>query len=393
MAMDPRTREFAGISAAGLLTYFSYALARSPVIPLYAQSLGATPQLIGWVVAASTLTGILVKSPAGAFSDQFGRRAMLLIGGCFFAFTPFFYSIATSVVSLLILRVIHGNATAIFGPSASAAVSDVTEPSNRGARLGLYSSMQGIGQALGPLLGGMLISWKGFHVPFIVSGFIGCIGLVLVYSTIRPAKQETAVSDGRKLVLGISMVMKTRGIPVTSFTVAAQMFAVGAYNAFLPVYAKSALGLDAWHIGLAFGVQTITTLLARPLMGSFSDKFGRRGLIILAVLWLAALISVLPGVRSFGLLVAFGCAWGVGLSVVSSVAGALITDLSRRAHYGAAHGIFGTIYDTGEASGPIVAGIIVAWLGFASMFRALGGLLLAAALLFWVREQSPKTSR
>ncbi len=365
-----------------MLTYFSYALSRSPIIPLYARSLGASPQLIGWVVAASTITGIAVKLPAGALSDYFGRRAMLLIGTCFFAFTPFFYLYASSVASLLILRIIHGNATAIFGPSASAVISDITERSRRGIRLGLYSSMQGIGQALGPLLGGALISWQGFSLPFTVSGCIGCVALVVVLGIFRETPSRVTGEARRGFAKGITEVFSNPGILITSSTVAAQMFAVGAYNAFLPLFARSVMNLDAWHVGMAFGLQTTTTLLARPLMGRFSDIVGRKGIIVGAVIWLGVLIAVLPAISSFGLLLALGCAWGLGLSVISSVAGALITDLSRRAHYGAAHGAFGTIYDIGEASGPIVAGVLLAGFGYSTMFRVMGVFLLLAAGIF-----------
>ena len=228
--------------------------------------------------------------------------------------------------------------------------------------------MQGIGQALGPLLGGLLISWQGFSIPFTVSGLIGCLGLSVLLTTFREKGSHTTNPAGIRLFQGIREVIRSRPILLTSSTVAAQMFAVGAYNAFLPVYAKSVMGLDAWHIGLVFGLQTTTTLLARPFMGKFSDRVGRRGIITGAVIWLGFLIMLLPLLGSFELLLGFGCAWGLGISVISSVAGAYITDLSRRAHYGAAHGIFGTIYDIGEASGPVVAGVLVAGLGFATIY-------------------------
>lgn len=380
--LDPHSREFMGLSVAGLLTYLSYQLSRSPIIPLFAESLGASPQMIGWVVAASTITGIVIKLPAGALSDHYGRRTMLVVGACFFAFTPFFYVFAGSIASLLILRLVHGNATAVFGPSASAAISDITEPSRRGIRLGLYSSMQGVGQALGPALGGVLISWQGFSLPFVISGVVGCLGLMLVTTLFR-GKSDRAPGGGAKAFLqGMREVLGNRGIVATSLIVSAQMFTVGAYNAFLPVYAKGVMGLDAWHIGMVFGLQTTTTLLARPVMGRFSDRVGRKPIIVAAVIWLSVLIALLPAVPSFGLLLAFGCTWGLGLSVVSSVGSALVTDLSQKARYGTAHGAFGTIYDIGEATGPIVAGALTAALGYASMFRCMSGFLFAGALAF-----------
>jgi MFS family permease len=380
--MNDQSREFAGISIAGLLLYFSYSLSRSPVIPLFARSLGASNELVGWIVAASTLTGIAVKMPGGSLSDRVGRRVLLLAGACFFAFTPFLYAGAASIGLLILLRVIHGNATALFGPAASAAISDITEASRRGIRLGIYASMQGVGQALGPFLGGALISWVGFKAPFFVSGIVGCLGLAVVLLTVPSRAAGVPRTSRANILEGLREVLGNRPILITSFTVASVMVVVGSYNGFFPLYASEVLGVDAWHIGAVFGVQTTTTLLARPLMGRFSDRVGRKPLILAALIWSVGLIVVLPHLRSIEVLLLFGAAWGLGLSVISSVAGALITDLAKRAHYGAAHGVFGTIYDIGEAAGPILAGLLVANLGYGVMFTMMGVLLLLSSCAF-----------
>jgi MFS family permease len=374
--------QYLKLCGAGFFLYFSYALARSPIIPLYAQSLGASSQIIGWVVAASTITGIFMKLPAGTLSDILGRRTLLLMGGVVFALTPFFYPLIATIAGLIILRFIHGNATAIFGPTASATISDISAANERGVRLGLYASVQGIGQTLGPLLGGFLITWQGFSTPFVVSGVIGTIGLLLLFlfrigSDSRERKYIT-----KNLLQGWREVASNRGIMITSVAVAGQMFAVGAYNGFLPLFAKDVAGLDAGKIGLIFGIQTTTTLLARPLMGKFSDRIGRKPLILAALLWCALLIALLPHLQRFELLLVFGSAWGLGSAVVSSVASAFITDLAKRAHYGAAHGAFGTIFDIGEAAGPVVAGLLVAHFGYVWMFAAMAAQLFVMSMVF-----------
>jgi MFS family permease len=366
----------------GFFLYFSYALARSPIIPLYAQSLGASSHVVGWAVAASTITGIFMKLPAGSLSDALGRRTLLLTGACVFALTPFFYPLVATIAGLVILRFIHGNATAIFGPTASATISDISAANERGVRLGLYASVQGIGQTLGPLLGGFLIMWQGFSTPFVTSGVLGAAGLVLLLTFRIGSDHRGHKNITKNLLQGWREVAGNRGIMITSVAVAGQMFAVGAYNAFLPLFAKDVAGLDAGTIGLIFGIQTTTTLLARPLMGKFSDRIGRKPLILAALLWCALLMALLPHLQRFVLLLIFGSAWGLGSAVVSSVASAFITDLAKRAHYGAAHGAFGTIFDIGEAAGPIVAGLLVAHFGYVWMFAAMATQLCAVSLIF-----------
>ena len=64
-------------------------MARSPVLPVFAADLGALPELIGVIVAASTITGVFFKLPAGALSDVLGRKRMMVLGALFFALPPF----------------------------------------------------------------------------------------------------------------------------------------------------------------------------------------------------------------------------------------------------------------------------------------------------------------
>jgi MFS family permease len=79
------------------------------------------------------------------------------------------------------------------------------------------------------------------------------------------------------------------------------------------------------------------------------------------------------------------------VSSTTSATSALITDLARRAQYGAAHGVFGTVYDVGDAFGPIAAGFLVAALGYAGAFRAMSALaLLCAAVFYAVSRQLPR---
>ncbi len=380
--MDERNIAYVKLSSAAVLLYLSYALARTPVIPLYTKTLGASPEVIGWAVAASTITGIFVKLPAGTLSDILGRRQMLRIGALVFALTPFLYPLATVISVFVLLRFIHGNATAIFGPTASAAISDIVPASERGVKLGLYASVQGVGQAVGPLLGGFLISWQGFQLPFLASGIVGVFGLLIVLMI--PGRKTSASHREvvARFITGFREVMSNHGIILTSTAVASQMFVVGGYNAFLPLFASEVVGLDAWQIGIIFGVQTTVTLLVRPMMGKLSDLIGRKPMVIAALTLSGVLILLLPLLRTFALLVAFGCVWGLAASVVSSVASAFITDLARKAHYGAAHGTFGTIFDIGEATGPILAGLLVGQLGFTWMFTALGIQLLVYTAVF-----------
>ena len=129
------------------------------LLPLFARELGADAPLIGVIVGASTLTGVVLKLPAGTWSDVLGRRALLVIAGALvFAVMPFTYLAVSGVALLIVLRALHGSATAIFSPVASATLSDIAPPLRRATWLSASSTIQGAGQAVGPVIAGYLIA-------------------------------------------------------------------------------------------------------------------------------------------------------------------------------------------------------------------------------------------
>lgn len=236
-----RVAAYVRLCAAGAVVSSSYAMCRSPLLPLFAQQLGASPQMIGLVVGASTITGVAVKLPAGAFSDVFGRRALLLAGAAIFATLPFGYLVVTTLGALLLLRFAHGHATAIFGPVSSATFSDLAPPDHRGQWLGTYAAVQGIGQAAGPVAVGYLMANDNFSLPFIVSGCLGMFGLFLTAGWPREQRAARATAWWQRTVEGVREVASDRRILTTSLTQAGQYFVNGAGNAFLPLFAHSVL--------------------------------------------------------------------------------------------------------------------------------------------------------
>ena len=79
------------ITAADLVVRTAYQMGKTPLLPLYAASLGASDLVIGTVVSISTMTGLVLKPLFGFLSDRGGRRLWLLIGLAVFTLTPFLY--------------------------------------------------------------------------------------------------------------------------------------------------------------------------------------------------------------------------------------------------------------------------------------------------------------
>lgn len=375
------------LCAAGFVAYCSYAICRTPLLPLFARELGAGPALIGFVMGASTLTGIVVKLPAGALSDVFGRRRLLLAGAVVFATLPFTYLLASTLVVLVLLRFVHGSATAIFGPVASASLSDIAPSTKRATWLSTYSTAQGAGQAFGPVLAGYLIAAGRFDLAFAAAGLIG-IGVPVIVAGLRGHSEVRSHREPwQEFKQGIAEVGRDRLVLVTSGAQAAQFVLNGTLNAFLPLYGREVLGLTVTQLGWLFGVQTLTTLAVRPAIGYLSDRLGRRWVIVTGLVVCSGAVLLVSVATNLSEIVTAVLAYAAGVAITTAATSAYITDLTRRARYGAAHGVFGTIYDIGDALGPMSAGILVARLGYAHMFQVMAAVAVTMAIAFVITTQ------
>jgi MFS family permease len=387
----------------GFCARLSYALARSPVLPLFALSLGAGPEAIGFAVGVSTVTGIFFKLPAGALSDIIGRRRTMLIGLFFFAFTPFAYLGVHSYGPLVLIRFLHGLATAIYGPVAMAVVADVAG-AKKGEMLSWFSSVTIIGNLLGAPLGGLILhsgvgaaepALRDFHFAYLLSGITGVIALLLFLGLLKDGPDRTA-SDGltaaaRRFFSGIREVASDRRVVITSIMEGMANMAVGALEAFLPIYAVKVAGLNELQAGLLWAGQVVTTILSKPLMGKTSDRYGRRTLIAGGLIVSAVSFALIPRVTGFAPLLVAAAFFGFGEALVTSSGAALVADLCKERHFGTAMGTFGTIFDVGHASGPILAGLLIARFSYATSFLALAAILVLVVPLFLatVREPTP----
>ena len=371
---------FVRLCVVGLFAYCSYAICRIPLLPLLARELGADPPTVGLIVGASTLTGVVVKLPAGAWSDVFGRRPLLVLGAAVFAVVPFVYVGVTSLAALMALRFVHGSATAIFGPVASASLSDVAPADRRATWLSTYSTVQGTGIALGPVIAGYFIASGRYDSAFLLAGVLS-VATPLIIARWPPA-DRLPTSRVVRFRRGIADVCRQPLILLTSLAQAAQYVLHGTLSAFLPLFAHDVVRLSISQIGWLFAMQIATTLAARPLMGMVSDRVGRRGLITAGLVVCGAGVLLVSLASTVVSLIVPIVMYAVGVAVTTSATSAYITDLSRRSQYGAAHGVFGTIYDVGDALGPIAAGILVAAVGYAAMFRIMAAFVLLVAAVF-----------
>ena len=379
---------FVLLCGVGFCSFVSYNLVRMPALAPFAESFGAGPVTVGFIVAASTMTGVLLKLPVGTLSDLVNRSRLMLVGVLAFALPPFVYPLVPNLEVLTVLRLVHGLATAVFTPLALAMVAELY-PVARGAALGWYTSAAQGGALLGPMLGGWIIDRAGYTETFLTGGGFGLVALafyVALWSR-YPAPSRTVKLDARVLLShvlhGFRAVLRHLQMVAVSVTEASKMMANGTLMAFLPLYGLS-IGLSLAESGLLFGIQGLTSFLSKPVMGRVSDRVGRRPLIALGLLICGVAIMAVPQAIHLGWLSLCAAGFGFGEAIITSSSAAMIADLGNAENVGAGMGLRGTIMDIGHASGPIVAGVLVATISYTGAFTLIGCLQLMTAAGFWI---------
>ena len=380
----------------GGLAIFSSTMAKNPVLPLFIRALDVPIGTVGFIAAASTVVGIVVSLPAGVLSDIIGRRRVILIAAIVFATAPFLYLLVSQPWHLVLVRIYHGFATAILGPVAMAAVAD-TFDEKRGERMGWYSSATMVGRFLAPFVGGALIFGNDFRWVYLATGVIGAMALLVAVRL--PLSKVTFDSVGGALKRGrseiwseIETILTHRGILATSAIEAVQYFAFGCLEVFLPIFLDEQAGFSTLEIGSLFTIQVVVATLTKPIMGRFSDKYGRVPAIIAGLLLGGITMIFMTYSDNYLVLALLIGFFGLGLATVTASTSALVADLSKVSSHGGALGVLSSVMDIGHSTGPMVGGLLISALNYKTAFGIIGGALAITSLVFGlIIRQIPKS--
>jgi MFS transporter, DHA1 family, multidrug resistance protein len=381
----------------GLFAIFSSTISKSPVLPLFAEHLGATPTGVGIIAGVSAFTGIIASIPAGIFSDRLGRKRMMVLSALIFSTAPFLYLFVTNLWQLALVRFYHGFATAIFIPVGMALVAD-TFQKERGERIGWFSASTLGGRFMAPIVGGSLLGVfayepaLSFKAVYLVCGIAGIISFVFILRLPSPTEQVKIRKTHKEILEPLKAVLTDKIILLTCVIEASILFAYGTFETFLPLYSKS-IGLTAYEIGILLSAQIITLALTKPLMGRFSDKHGRKPQILFGTIMGSFCIGSFFFFKAFIALLAISILFGLCLSIVTSATSAFIADLSKQSTRGSAMGTLGSIMDIGHTAGPIIAGMIASQFGIGYSFLGASLMLIAMATLFFANVMMGSTTK
>lgn len=376
-----RSRNFLAVTTADFIARTAYQMGKTPLLPIFAATLGASDVLLGLIVSVSTVTGMVLKPFIGMLSDRAGRRNWLLIGTAFFAFMPFVYPFVTTPEQLFLVRVIHGMATAIYGPVTLAYVTEQAGAA-RAEGLGWFGIARSGGYIVGPALAGWLLLLLSPQQVYTVVGLMSCVAFVPVLMLTDVPVPERALRKPltRDVADAFVVGMRTPAIWLAGGLEALSYIALYAVKAFLPVYALS-IGVNVALVGTFFALQEAVVALAKPAGGRIGDRFGYMRTIGVGMLVVGSALPLLTVSQGPVVLLALAAWLGLGQALIFPSATALVAVQINRRHTGAGMGFLGTLENSGKVIGPILGGVLVAWSSYEAMFALMGLFTVVCAVV------------
>jgi EmrB/QacA subfamily drug resistance transporter len=164
-------------------------------LPVIRKDLHATIQSLEWTVNAYTLTFAVLLLTGAALGDRFGRRRMFVIGLAIFTVSSAAAALAPSAGALIAARAAQGVGGAIITPLTLTILSAGVPANRRGAFIGAWSGIAGLAVALGPVVGGAVVSGISWHWIFWLNVPIGVVLIPLALRRLDESRGPGAKLD------------------------------------------------------------------------------------------------------------------------------------------------------------------------------------------------------
>ena len=177
-------------------------------VPAIMESLHASVTSVSWVLDAYSLTlGVLFLS-MGRLADKFGQKRIFLTGLGVFTVFSLLCGLAPSIGWLIAFRVGQAVGGAAMAPISLAILSTAFPARQRGAAIGIWGALGSVAAAVGPTLGGLLITYGAWHWIFFVNIPIGILALVFAFIVV-PERRRAGSTESVDV---IGVVVSSAGL-------------------------------------------------------------------------------------------------------------------------------------------------------------------------------------
>lgn len=333
-----------------------------PILPAYLQSINQGGTAAGLMIAIFAGAQLIFSPIAGKWSDQYGRRKMIIYGLAGLTLSMFIFYAVNSIWLLYASRVIGGVGAALLIPAIFAYVADITTMEQRAKGNSLVSAAMSLGIVIGPGLGGFLADF-GLKIPFLVSALVSLVAVLFSMMLLENSETEEATAARAAIQDNESMVSKlARSVKMPYFIplviTLVMSFGLMAYESVLGLFLDKQYGATPQQIALMVTATGIVSVIVQLfLVDRIVRTFGEVAVlnIFIGVAALGFLLSLFT--RSYSLFFVISLIIFLATSILRPVLNTLISKMAGN-EQGFAMGMNNAYMSIGNVLGPTLAGVL-----------------------------------
>ncbi|ORT56474.1 MFS transporter [Streptomyces sp. CB03238] len=362
----------------------------TPLYGLYRQELGFSELMVTVVFASYAVGVILTLLLVGNYSDEAGRRPVLLYALGLAAASAVCFLLEGGLPALFAGRVLSGLSAGLLSGAGTATVLELAPPEHR-SRAGLAATAANMGGlGCGPLLAGLLAEYAPLPLSLPFLAHLALVGIACVIVLLLPETVRGARLRARPRPRGLYVPAQVRGVFAPSSLAAFAGFSLlGLFTAVAPSFVSHTLGIGNLAVS---GLVVFSVFLASTIGQSLTSRVAAGTALPLGCLVLVAgllLVGASLLAKALPLMVAGAVCGGLGQGLAFRAALTAVGEAAPPAHRAATISSFFVVAYTGISLPVVGVGALTMWLGLQRAgltFTACVTLLVAATALHLVRR-------
>jgi DHA1 family tetracycline resistance protein-like MFS transporter len=362
-----------------------------PVLPLFAERLGASNLQVGLILTVYALAQLLFLPAWGWVSDRIGRRPVILLSlfGTVCSFVALAF--ADSIGMIYFARVLAGFFAASIG-TAQAVVTDVTTPAERASGMGIIGAAFGAGLVVGPVLGGLTAELDQ-KAPFYAVAILAGLNFAVAWLRLPESRPAVLGAPGwrelrQSLIptpLRVVMLVHDRRIALFLYLFFHIFTAFAVLEALITLFAGKRFEKGALDVGLLFmWIGVVLFLTQGVLLRRIVHRVSEPRLVALGLVGMGSGLLALAFAPSFAWFYPIGSLLAFGNGITFPSFTSLYSKACRAEHAGELMGQSQAMATTGRIVGPMLGGWIMDDFSLAAPFVIAGAMMMAALVLFEV---------
>ena len=370
------------------------------LLPFVQQDLKLSYTAVGVLISVFHISAFAANFGSGLLVDMTGRRVFLMMVSLVLGALAFLAAgWAQEMNFLVVIMVFVGGTNNLWHPPAISFLSGLY-PNSRGYTLSIHAFGASFGDIIAPLAIGFLLGLLTWQSTIKISALpVFAVAALIGIFVITPKPTKSGQNKDEKYGLSFSeyfkgylTLLRDRGVVGLALMAAVRSLAQSGLMLFIPLYLANVLEVSPYLVGLGLAAMQLSGLVAGPVAGTWSDRIGRRPVVLAGLSGSTIVIAALTLAGNEVMFIAGISILGFMLFAVRPVVHSWMMDLAPPQMAGSATSLMFGAQSLLSAIGPLAGGIIADIWGLTFVFYALAGTMLVAnVLVYFLPRQDPKT--